>query len=244
MDVAAPTARLGTAEPPLVEVRGLGRRFGRLWALAGVDLRLAPGEALLLAGSNGSGKSTLLRVLAGALRADRGEVLLRGASDRDALRRATALLGHASFTYEPLSALENLELFARLLGLPSGRAALLARLEEVGLAGSADAPVATFSAGMHKRLALARLRLQTPLVALLDEPHSALDPQGARLVDDTVRALKRAGAAVVLATHRLVQGASLCERGIVLERGRIQWEGAAKDLIGCGLADEAMEGTV
>lgn len=237
----APTGAAGTALPVLIEARGVCRRFGKQWALAGVDLALAPGEALLLAGRNGSGKSTLLRVLAGALRPDRGEVRLRGAVDRTALRRATGLLGHASFTYEPLSALENLELFARLLGAPAGRAALLARLDEVGLAESADLPVSTLSAGMRKRLALARLRLQAPRVALLDEPHSALDPEGARLVDATVRDLKRDGAAVVLATHRLERGAALCERGIVLQLGRIQWEGAARDLLGSGPALEARE---
>jgi ABC-type transport system involved in cytochrome c biogenesis ATPase subunit len=90
-------------------------------------------------------------------------VLVEGRGGRAALLARSALLGHASATYEPLTALENLALFARLLGLPSDRRSLLARLDEVGLtAAQADAAVETFSAGMHQRLALARLLLQRP----------------------------------------------------------------------------------
>ncbi|MBI5549531.1 MAG: heme ABC exporter ATP-binding protein CcmA [Deltaproteobacteria bacterium] len=218
-------------EPPALEAEDLGRRFGRVWAVANVSLSLAGGQSLLVAGHNGSGKSTLLRLLAGALRPDRGEVRVEGQARRELVHRRVALLGHASFTYEPLTALENLELFAQMIGRPAGKRALLARLEEVGLAEQAEAPVHSFSAGMRQRLAVARLLLQEPAVALLDEPHSALDPEGALLMDQLISGLRRRGAAVVLATHQLSRAATLCERGIVLEQGRIQWSGFTRELV-------------
>jgi len=213
-----------------LQATGLSRRFGRRWAVTGVDLSLAPGAGLLVAGRNGSGKSTLLRLLAGALRADRGEIRVQGRSDRTARLARCALLGHAAGTYEPLTALENLALFSRLLGKPADRRSLASRLDEVGLSSQADVPIQAFSAGMHQRLALARLLLQVPAVALLDEPHSALDPDGARLVDELIARMRRAGVAVVLASHHLPRAAALCDRALLLERGRIQWSGPASEL--------------
>ncbi len=229
---AAADAAAAPGPTPALQARGLARRLGGRWAVSGVSLSLRAGEALLVAGRNGSGKSTLLRLLAGALRADWGEVLVEGRGGRAALLARSALLGHASATYEPLTALENLALFARLLGLPSDRRSLLARLDEVGLtAAQADAAVETFSAGMHQRLALARLLLQRPAVALLDEPHSALDPEGLRLVDSSIERLKRSGAAVVLASHDLPRACAVCERAVLLEAGRIQWSGPPAELL-------------
>jgi heme exporter protein A len=146
------------------------------------------------------------------------------------VRRSSALFGHASYAYEPLTAVENLELFARLTGRDARRASLLSRLDEVGLGDRADSAVQGFSQGMQRRLALARLLLQEPRVALLDEPHSALDAEGARQIDEMVRSLKRRGVAVVIASHAIDRAAPLCEQGIVLERGRIQWSGPALDM--------------
>ena len=220
----------GAGAAPALQAQGLARRFGMVWAVCGVDLRLGRSEGLLVAGRNGSGKSTLLRLLCGGLRPDRGEVLIEGRSDRPWLLSRSALLGHAAFTYEPLTALENLSLFARLTGRPADHRSLLERLGEVGLAEHADSAVRTFSAGMHQRLSLARLLLKQPTVALLDEPHASLDPAGARLVDSLVRRLRRDGVAVVLASHDLRRAPALCERAVLLERGRIRWAGSSADL--------------
>jgi ABC-2 type transport system ATP-binding protein len=103
-------------------------------------------------------------------------------------------------------------------------------LEEVGLAERAGDPVATFSAGMRKRLSLARTLLQEASVVLLDEPYGALDPPGFRLVDRFFSLLRQRGTTVLVATHLLERGAALCDRGIVLEGGRLAWTGAARDL--------------
>ena len=106
----------------------------------------------------------------------------------------------------------------------------MAVLEQVGLADRAGDPVAAFSAGMRKRLGLARVLLKTPEVALLDEPYGELDPPGFRLVDDVLDRLRRRGATVLMATHLVEHGREHCDRALVLAGGGMQWDGAARHL--------------
>jgi ABC-type multidrug transport system ATPase subunit len=172
-------------------------------------------------------------VLAGALSPDLGTLRIEGhdsIADRTGLRRQVALLTHHTFAYESLTAIENLRVFAGLLGRPADRKSLLTLLEEMGLGARADDAVHTFSAGMRKRLAFARVLLQKPAVVLLDEPYAQLDPPGLRFVDNLVPRLKAEGVTVLVAEHLLERGAQLCDRGIVLDRGRVIWSGAARDL--------------
>lgn len=216
-----------------IEAQGLCRRYGRSWALVDVDLSVPSGQALLLAGHNGSGKSTLLRVLAGALKPDRGSLEVGGIDglhDRQGLRRQVGLLGHASNTYDALSALQNLQIVARLLGKDSDRRSLLSLLERLSLGQRADDPVHTYSAGMRRRVAFARLLLQDPPIVLLDEPYAQLDPQGFRFVDELISRFKAEGRTILVASHHLEEGAQLCDRGIILERGSVRWEGPASQL--------------
>jgi heme exporter protein A len=218
---------------PGVAVQGVCRRFGSRWALIDVSFEVPHGGALILAGRNGSGKTTLLRVLATAIRPDRGTARLAGlsiADDREAVRRQVGLLSHQSYLYEMLTALENLRVAARLLGRPSERKEMLGHLERVGLADRADDPVATFSAGMRKRLSLARTLLQEPSIVLLDEPYGQLDPPGFALIDHTIRDLRRGGATVVLSTHQIERGSALCDVGVVLAEGRVAWTGPARSV--------------
>src|SRR5438128_8485502 len=114
-----------------VAAAGLCRRYGRRWARADVGFEVPGGVLVMVTGRNGSGKSTLLRVLATAIRADQGTVRILGydvRADRERVRERTALLGHRTHLYEPLTALENLAVVARFLRKDSGRKALLARL--------------------------------------------------------------------------------------------------------------------
>lgn len=204
-----------------IAVQNVARRYGRRWALADVSFRVESGEVLMVAGHNGSGKSTLFRVLATAIRPDRGSVTMGGLDavrDRDALRQSVALLSHASYLYDSLTARENLDVVARFLG---DAAAVDAHLERVGLARRADDAVATFSAGMRKRLSIARVLLQRPRVVLLDEPYGQLDPEGFALIDDLVLELKRGGATVLMATHQVEHVAALADRTITLAEGRL-----------------------
>jgi heme exporter protein A len=214
-----------------VETTDLGRRFGRRWALAQLTLAVPAGARVMVTGRNGSGKSTLLRVLATASRVDHGSARVAGHDvrrERAQVRRRVALLGHHSYLYEAFSARDNLTAVARFLGSPAERVEAL--LERVGLASRAEDPVSVFSAGMRKRLSLARALLQEANVLLLDEPYGELDPAGFALLDRVLDEQRARGTTVLLATHLLEHGRELCDRAIALEEGRLVWSGPAADL--------------
>lgn len=208
---------------PALALHDVSKRYGRRWALARLSYALPAGRSLLLTGHNGSGKTTLLRILGTSLSPTAGRLEVRGKDvviHRDAVRREVALLSHASFLYEDLTAHQNLTLFGRLLGLDSPKDAASALLTRVGLTTRSKSPVRQFSAGMRKRLAIARLLMKAPALALLDEPFGELDPAGIRAMENIVAALKGQGATVVLATHLVEQGLALCEERLHLEGGR------------------------
>jgi heme exporter protein A len=216
----------------LIEAENLARRYGRRWALADVSFKVRSGSVVMVAGRNGSGKSTLFRLLSTAIRPDRGKATIGGfelVREREDIRRTTALLSHYSYLYESLTARENLSVAADHLGKP--RSVVMPLLERVTLAQRADDPVSTFSAGMRKRVSFARVLLQEPTLALLDEPYGQLDPEGFLLVDEVVRELKAKGTTVMLATHQLERGANLADDVIILEAGRVQWTGKASDVL-------------
>jgi len=215
-----------------VEVEHLARRYGRRWALADVTFHVPAGTVMMVAGRNGAGKSTLFRVLATAIRPDRGTVRIGGfdgVTQREDVRKRTALLAHHNYLYEALTAGENLQVVADHLGLSRDR--VLPALEQVALAERRDDPMSTFSAGMRKRLSLARLLLQAPRFALLDEPYGALDPPGFDLVDGVVRELKRIGTTILMATHQWERSARLADVALVLEQGRVSWQGPASEVM-------------
>jgi heme exporter protein A len=211
------------AAPPALVLHDVSKRYGRRWALARLSYTLPQGRSLLLTGHNGSGKTTLLRLVATALTPTHGRVVVRGrdsVAEREAVRHEVALLSHASFLYEDLTAQQNLTVLARLLGLDSPGEVAGEYLRKVGLTQRSTSPVRQFSAGMRKRLAIARLLMKAPAVALLDEPFGELDPKGIEAMEAIVRELKGAGVTVVLATHLIEQGMSLCEERLHLQEGR------------------------
>ena len=213
--------------------RDLCRRYGQKWALAHLDLVAEEGEVLLVAGPNGSGKTTLLRLLAGLLRPTAGELELFGrtlASDPFGWRQRVSLLSHASYLYDPLTALETVRLWARLLGRSTAAADLGARLAEVGLEDEGDTLVSGFSAGMQKRLTFARVRLEDSRLVLLDEPFAALDTAGQQLVADWISTDRKAGKTVVIASHNIERGARIADRAVLLSRGQKAWQGPAGEL--------------
>lgn len=212
---------------PAIETRGLSKRYGRTWALVGLDLCLARGKTLVVAGRNGSGKSTLLRLIAGSLRPDQGEIRVFGEERR---KGSAALVAHTAFTYDALSGFENLRIVAEFSGRPSGRDHLEALLERVGLGGRGGDPIQAYSAGMRKRLALARALLQDAPLLLLDEPYGQLDPQGFGWIDELVRGLREEGKSVVLASHQVERVSALCDEALLLEGGRGVWSGPAREL--------------
>jgi heme exporter protein A len=207
--------------PSALELSNVSKRFGARWALVRVSLTLERGAALLLTGHNGSGKTTLLRLLATAIRPSAGRMRVlgfEGTTGQEEIRARVAFLGHSHFVYEDLSAKENLTVLARLLGERDGAAA--EALMRVGLQPADDRPVRAYSAGMRKRLALARLFLKRPELALLDEPFGALDPAGIAEIEGRVRELRASGTTLVLATHQVEQGRQLCTDRLHLDQGR------------------------
>ena len=211
-----------TVSTSTVTVEGLGRRYGRRWALAGVSFEVPAASVVMVAGPNGAGKSTLFRVLATAIRPDRGRAAIGGfdvVSQRQDVRKMTAILSHHNYLYEALTARENLEVACNHLG--TSHSEIAAVLEQVGLADRGNDLVSTFSAGMRKRVSLGRVLLQKPSVVFLDEPYGALDPAGFALVDALVGSFKRSGATVLMATHQVERVAKFADMTIVLEAGRV-----------------------
>jgi heme exporter protein A len=208
--------------PSIISVKNVSRRYGRRWALVDVSFEVERGSVLMLAGHNGSGKTTLLRVLSTVLRPDHGSATIAGfdvVKQRDALRREIALLSHQSYLYESLSARENLGLVAKFCKAAPESVAQL--LDKVGLADRAEDAVATFSAGMRKRLSFARVLMQQPNVVFLDEPYGQLDPAGFELVDQVIADLKRSGTTIVVATHQVEHVGGYADTLLTLERGRL-----------------------
>ena len=189
------------AAAPLLQARGLCFARNEEPVFGPLDFELGPGEALLVLGGNGAGKTTLLRVLAGLLAASAGDVSMAGRPvDRGHLARGSAYLGHLPGHKAELGALENLAFHRALRG--DGAAVDLAQaLAAVGLAGHEDTPARRLSAGQNKRLALARLGLQSAPLWLLDEPYANLDLDGIALVNRLIQGHLATGGAALLTTH-------------------------------------------
>lgn len=205
-----------------IDVERLARRYGPRWALADVTFKVPPATVVMVSGRNGAGKSTLFRVLATAIRPDRGRATVGGfdvVREREDVRKLTAILSHANYLYEALTARENLNIVADHLGV--ARSGVMPILEQVGLSARADDAVSTFSAGMRKRVSFGRILLQEPKVVFLDEPYGALDPPGFDMVDEVIGELKRRGTTIMMSTHQLERSEKLADMAIVLEEGRI-----------------------
>jgi heme exporter protein A len=169
-----------------------------------VSLTLEPGQCLVLFGANGAGKSTLLGVLSTRLRPQRGAWSLqdiKGMDDPEEARRHLLLIGHLTHLYGHLTPLENLRFFAHLRGMDPSPEALLNTVAQAGLERHAHRPTAGFSAGMKRRLALARIGLAKPTLLLLDEPYSALDAAGILWLNGLLNDYLTRGGMIVMATH-------------------------------------------
>jgi heme exporter protein A len=169
----------------VIAARGLGKRFGEKRVLHAVDLDVEDGGFALVTGPNGSGKTTLLRICAGLAVQTEGELRV------DAPRARVGYLGHEPLVYRELSALENLDLYGRLYHVRERRERVGMLLERYGLWDVRHDRVSSYSRGMTQRLALCRVLLHDPELLVLDEPYTALDAEGAALLDDQLRELRR-----------------------------------------------------
>jgi ABC-2 type transport system ATP-binding protein len=210
----------------VIVARGLVKRFGRVTAVDGVDLRVPAGVRFGLLGPNGSGKTTLVRMLLGLVHATRGEVELLG---EPMPRRAARVLPRVGALVEGPAAWASLSGRANLRLLdaagPGSRRGRRRRvddaLDRVGLGGIDRRPVRAYSLGMRQRLGIAAALLHGPELLVLDEPTNGLDPRGIREIRELLTALNEAGTTVVLSSHLLSEVDALCHRVGVMDAGRL-----------------------
>ncbi len=209
-----------------IDAKGIARRFGARWVLRGVTLQVRPGEIVGLLGDNGSGKSTLLRILATLLKPSAGDASIYGhdvVREADDVRAQVGFLAHSAGLYDDLTARENLVFAAAMLGFDAS--GVDAVLERVGLDFAANHRVRGFSAGMQRRLSLARLLLTRKRVLLLDEPYANLDLDGVALMNAVMQDSVRAGGAALVVLHELAPAAGVLDRTVSIVDGRIAGAG-------------------
>ena len=229
------TAPSASSADRAIDVRGLRRSFGTLRAVDGLDLVVERGEALGLLGPNGAGKSTTLRILATLARRDAGEVRVLGldpAVDGAALRARIGVVPQELALYGALTARENLEFFAAAHGVARARIAdrVDFALEAAGLTDRAHSRVETFSGGMKRRVNIVASLLHEPELLFLDEPTAGVDPQSRNHVFELVESLHRGGVTVVYTTHLMGEVERLCDRIVVMDRGRAVAAGTLAEL--------------
>ena len=227
------------AAAPVLELRGLSKRYGRALVLDKIDLTLAEHEVVCLIGASGSGKSTLLRcadllepIDAGSITLD-GRVVSADDRDADATRRQLGIVFQGFSLFPHLTALENVALAPRVaLGLTAAAAETRARalLKQLGLAAKANAYPDSLSGGQQQRVAIARALATEPKVLLLDEITSALDPVLVADVLEALRALAKGGATMLIATHEMAFAADVADRICYLEGGRIIEQGSPEKI--------------
>jgi ABC-2 type transport system ATP-binding protein len=210
----------------MLEVAGLVKRYGSTLAVDGISFSVADGETVGLLGPNGAGKTTTVGMIAGLVTPDAGEVRIDGRAirgDTDPLKRRLGLVPQEIALYDEMSALENLRFFGSLYELEGADldASIGRVLKLVGLEDRAKDAVKTFSGGMKRRLNLAASLLHNPSTLLLDEPTVGVDPQSRNAIFDNLETLKAEGKSLVYTTHYMEEAERLCDRLIIIDRGRV-----------------------
>jgi heme exporter protein A len=209
-----------------LELDGLERSFGERVALAGVSVRVEPGQTLAVFGPNGAGKTTLLRVLATLLRPNGGSARVLGADlpeEAWRVRGRVGFIGHEPLLYRDLSGRDNLRYHARLHGVGAERVEEV--LAAVGVERRAGDPVRELARGMVQRLAAARAVMHDPPLLLLDEPRAGLDPAAAERVEPLIG--RSSGRTRVVVTHDVERGLAECDVALGLRDGRQEFAGEA-----------------
>ena len=218
-----------------IQAEGVVKTFGKTRALDGLDLTMEAGQVLAVLGPNGAGKTTFINIVATLLRPDAGSVRVGGhdvAREPGAVRRLVALAGQNAAVEPAMTGRENVEMVARLFGVPRARARAdaIQLLERLGLNEAADRPVRTYSGGMRRRLDLGASLVGRPRLLLLDEPTTGLDPRSRIELWDLIRSLVADGTDVLLTTQYLDEADHLASHVAIIDRGRVVAAGTPRDL--------------
>jgi heme exporter protein A len=208
------------------------KTFGHFTALGGITLKVRRGEFLALFGRNGAGKTTFLKIAATLVRHTHGKLRIEGIDIREQpeqTRRHIGFLSHNTYLYRDLTPVENLQFFSRLYGIPNAAARIQLLLDRVGLSRRASDPVRAFSRGLHQRLGIARVMLHDPSLILLDEPYTGLDANAVDTLNQMLDEAAAAGKTIILTTHDLEQGLRAATRAVIVDRGKIVFDGDGKD---------------
>lgn len=211
----------------MIQIEGLVKAFGHTYALRGIDLEVAEGEFLTIVGPNGAGKTTLLRILATLLKPTSGLVRMNGRvlSPGDTeIRRQIGFVSHQPLIYSDLTVEENLHFYGRIYDVHRLEERVDVLLDLVGLEGRRHSLAGTLSRGLQQRLSVARSIIHEPSIMLLDEPYTGLDQQATRMLRGLLGAVSPQSHAVVMTTHNLAHGLELCDKLVILSRGRIVYQ--------------------
>jgi len=220
----------------MIEAQGLTKRYGDVEAARSVSFRVEKGEVVGILGPNGAGKTTILRMLAGILTPTEGEAKVAGNSasvDALALKRSLGFLSGDTALYQRLTPREVLRYFGRLNDMDER--ALAARIEQLidafQMKDFADRQCGKLSAGQKQRANVARAFLHDPPALILDEPTNALDVVSGRFLLDAIRKERQRGKAILFSTHVLGDAEALCDRVVLLHKGRVLDEGPVPEVI-------------
>jgi ABC-2 type transport system ATP-binding protein len=220
---------------PVVETRGLVKRYGAQVAVAGIDLVVGPGEIYGLVGPNGAGKTTTMRILATLLAPSAGEAYVTGIpvdADPIEVRRRIGYMPDFYGVYDDLKVWEYLDFFARCYAVPANRRATMIGelLEIVGLTDRRDSYVESMSRGMRQRLCLAHTLVHDPALLILDEPASGLDPRARVEMREILRELRAMGKTILVSSHILPELAEMCTGVAIIDRGRLLRSGTIVEI--------------
>ncbi len=233
-------------EAPLILARGLTKKYDDFVAVDGIDFEVKKGESFGLLGPNGAGKSTTMRMIASTSQRTGGELTILG---KDPNKHGPEIRAHLGVVPQQdnhdgeLKAWENLYIYGRYFGL--SRKFLKAKVEELlefaQLTEKRDVKVDQLSGGMKRRLTIARGLVNEPEILMLDEPTTGLDPQARHILWDRLFRLKEEGVTLVITTHYMDEAEQLCDRLIVMDKGKIMAEGAPAALIKKYSSKEVLE---
>ncbi|BCS90145.1 ABC transporter ATP-binding protein [Pseudodesulfovibrio sediminis] len=207
----------------VLSVKRAAKFFGNKLVFKEVSCELGPGEIMLVAGPNGAGKSTLMRIMAGLSIPSAGDVSLN-LDPED-----VAYLGHATFIYPGLTALENLKFWGAMYGLFPSRDELMTLLKRVGLERAAEEKAGSFSRGMAQRLNLARIYQVEPKLIFLDEPGTGLDPKSLATLRGEITGFRDKGISVIWISHHVVEDTALADKVLALGGKKVAYFGPASE---------------